>query len=78
MPRLNFLLLGTIVHSTFALPHNTPRDLSHPKRQYNSPNAGERAQAVIDTFRTAWDGYYKYAFPHDELHPVSNSYSDSR
>lgn len=38
----------------------------------------ERADAVKAAFEFAWDGYYKYAFPHDELHPVSNSYSDSR
>lgn len=38
----------------------------------------ERAAGVKEAFQFAWDGYYKYAFPHDELHPVSNSYSDSR
>lgn len=38
----------------------------------------ERADAVKAAFEFAWDGYQKYAFPHDELHPVSNSYSDSR
>lgn len=37
-----------------------------------------RAAAVKEAFQFAWDGYYKYAFPHDELHPVSNGYSDSR
>lgn len=40
--------------------------------------ARQRAQAVKDAFQFAWDGYYKYAFPHDELHPVSNGYGDSR
>ena len=38
----------------------------------------ERAAAVKAAFQFAWDGYYKYAFPHDELHPVTNGYSDSR
>lgn len=42
------------------------------------PPAEERAQAVVDAFRTAWDGYYTYAFPNDELKPVSNSFSNSR
>ncbi|KAF2092100.1 glycoside hydrolase family 47 protein [Saccharata proteae CBS 121410] len=37
-----------------------------------------RADAVKEAFEFAWDGYYKYAFPHDELHPVSNGYGDSR
>ena len=38
----------------------------------------ERAAAVKEAFQFAWDGYYKYAFPHDELHPVTNGFSDSR
>jgi mannosyl-oligosaccharide alpha-1,2-mannosidase len=37
-----------------------------------------RAQAVKDAFRTAWDGYYKYAFPNDELKPQTNSFGNSR
>ena len=38
----------------------------------------ERADAVIEMFRFAWDGYYQYAFPHDDLLPKNNSFSDSR
>lgn len=38
----------------------------------------ERAAAVKAAFQVAWDGYKEYAFPHDELHPVSNTFSDSR
>ncbi|RMZ66498.1 mannosyl-oligosaccharide alpha-12-mannosidase 1B [Pyrenophora seminiperda CCB06] len=37
-----------------------------------------RAQGVVDAFRVSWDGYYKYAFPMDELQPVSNNGSNSR
>lgn len=37
-----------------------------------------RADAVIEMFRFAWDGYYKYAYPHDDLLPKNNSFSDSR
>lgn len=37
----------------------------------------DRAAAIKDTFQIAWDGYYKHAFPHDELHPLDNSYDDS-
>jgi mannosyl-oligosaccharide alpha-1,2-mannosidase len=37
-----------------------------------------RADAVKSAFQTAWDGYEKYAFPHDELHPVTNTFGDSR
>ncbi|KAH7380823.1 glycoside hydrolase family 47 protein [Cadophora sp. MPI-SDFR-AT-0126] len=38
----------------------------------------ERADAVKASFEFAWDGYKKYAFPNDELHPVSNGFSNSR
>jgi hypothetical protein len=38
----------------------------------------QRADAVKEAFTFAWDGYHKYAFPHDELHPVTNGFSDSR
>ncbi|KAG9240026.1 glycoside hydrolase [Calycina marina] len=37
-----------------------------------------RSDQVKEAFQHAWDGYYKHAFPHDELHPVSNTFSDSR
>ncbi|KAK4494949.1 hypothetical protein PRZ48_014305 [Zasmidium cellare] len=38
----------------------------------------ERAEAVIAQFRFAWNGYRQYAFPHDDLLPQNNSFSDSR
>jgi hypothetical protein len=38
----------------------------------------DRSDAVREAFRFAWTGYKKYAFPHDELHPVSNGYGDTR
>ncbi|EME40718.1 glycoside hydrolase family 47 protein [Dothistroma septosporum NZE10] len=38
----------------------------------------ERADAVIEQFRFAWDGYYQYAYPHDSLQPVNNTYRDDR
>ncbi|KAJ5682682.1 Mannosyl-oligosaccharide alpha-1-2-mannosidase [Penicillium macrosclerotiorum] len=38
----------------------------------------QKAEAVKEAFQHAWDGYMKYAYPHDELHPVSNGYGDSR
>jgi hypothetical protein len=37
-----------------------------------------RADAVKSAFQVAWDGYKEYAFPHDELHPVTNTFGDSR
>jgi mannosyl-oligosaccharide alpha-1,2-mannosidase len=78
MSRLKSALLGALLPVALALPHNVPEDI-HPmnKRADKAPDV-DRAQAVIDIFRTSWDGYYTYAFPHDELHPVSNTFSDSR
>jgi mannosyl-oligosaccharide alpha-1,2-mannosidase len=36
----------------------------------------DRAAAVKNTFQIAWDGYYKHAFPHDQLHPLDNTSDD--
>ncbi|KAF2657771.1 glycoside hydrolase family 47 protein [Lophiostoma macrostomum CBS 122681] len=51
-----------------------------PGYDYTSfePNQTIRADAVIEMFRFAWHGYYTYAFPHDDLEPVNNSFTDSR
>lgn len=37
-----------------------------------------RSWAVKQAFRTSWEGYYKNAFPHDTLHPISNTAEDDR
>jgi hypothetical protein len=77
-------LLAVAAGIVSALPSNTPLDLpvsSEVKRQYYEPpavNTDQRAQAVVDVFRTSWEGYYTYAFPMDELRPVNNSGSNSR
>ncbi|GFP52795.1 mannosyl-oligosaccharide alpha-1,2-mannosidase 1B [Trichoderma asperellum] len=42
-----------------------------------SPNP-TRAAAVKAAFQTSWNAYHQYAFPHDDLHPVSNTYDDER
>lgn len=55
----------------------TPAPSRHSSRSAYIPNA-ERADAVKAAFKRAWDGYYKYAFPHDSLLPVTNSYEDDR
>lgn len=70
-------LLAALSSITLAAPHN-PRP---EKRKYYGPPANtnaDRQAAVKEAFTFAWGGYYKYAFPHDELHPIANSYSDSR
>jgi mannosyl-oligosaccharide alpha-1,2-mannosidase len=80
MARMRFLALGAaILPSALALPPHVPENLAsnvEGKRQFSAPI--DRAQAVVDTFKISWEGYYKYAFPNDELLPVNNSFSNSR
>ncbi|UPX12946.1 Mannosyl-oligosaccharide 1,2-alpha-mannosidase [Ascochyta rabiei] len=81
MVLLNALALSAVVPSfVWALPAESHQEQSHvaqEKRQYYSLSAN-RAQAVVDTFRLSWAGYYTYAFPNDELLPVTNSFGNSR
>ncbi|KAJ5292033.1 CAZyme family GH47 [Penicillium angulare] len=75
---LSLAALG-LVGSATAYPHayqDTEAVLSTSSSQASSSQ--EKADAVKEAFQHAWDGYVKYAFPHDELHPVSNGYGDSR
>jgi hypothetical protein len=74
--RLSLPLVALLALPSLALPHDKPPD----KRADNHQGMvdRERADAVKAAFVRAWTGYKKYAFPHDELHPVSNSFSDSR
>ncbi|KAH8719208.1 glycoside hydrolase [Phaeosphaeriaceae sp. PMI808] len=80
MAWLTSLFLGTaILPGVLALPASIPFDAtseSFSKRQYRKHSS--RAQAVVDTFRLSYQGYYKYAFPNDELKPVTNGFSNSR
>jgi mannosyl-oligosaccharide alpha-1,2-mannosidase len=68
--------LGLLSSRVLALPH-APGLMTKQSRD-DSALSSERADAVKAAFEFAWAGYYEYAFPHDELHPVSNGYSDSR
>lgn len=61
-----------------ALPSNRPQDLHFENNVRRQEGSLERAQAVVDTFKLSWEGYYKYAFPNDELKPVTNGFSNSR
>ena len=72
--RLSLPLVAVLALPSLALPHDKPLD----KRADNHTLNRDRADAVKAAFVHAWNGYKEYAFPHDELHPVSNSFSDSR
>jgi mannosyl-oligosaccharide alpha-1,2-mannosidase len=43
-----------------------------------NPPDNERANAIKEAFQFAWNGYFEHAFPNDELHPISNTFSNSR
>jgi mannosyl-oligosaccharide alpha-1,2-mannosidase len=43
-----------------------------------NPPDNERANAIKEAFQFAWNGYFEYTFPNDELHPISNTFSNSR
>ncbi|KAF9691060.1 hypothetical protein EKO04_011004 [Ascochyta lentis] len=63
-----------------ALPATSHQEKTHiagKKRQYYFPPEN-RAQAVVETFKLSWAGYYKYAFPNDELKPATNGFGNSR
>lgn len=73
IPSLSLPLALGLVGTVAAYPY--PEQDSVSRR--GSDNQA-KADAVKEAFQHAWDGYVKYAFPHDELHPVSNGYGDSR
>jgi len=50
----------------------------HKQRAPQYVVSQQRADAVKEAFQVSWDGYYKYAFPHDSLLPVTNKYQDDR
>ena len=66
-------------HSGYGPPPNNGTNSTSPTGNGTdtSQQAAQRAQAVKDAFETAWDGYYKYAFPNDELLPVNNSFANT-
>ncbi|KAL1301883.1 hypothetical protein AAFC00_006063 [Neodothiora populina] len=73
-----FVLSASLVfpyRPAIALPQRWPIRYSNSSTGV-SPQ--DRANAVKVVFETAWDGYYKYAFPNDELYPVNNSFGNSR
>ncbi|KAE8138133.1 putative mannosyl-oligosaccharide alpha-1,2-mannosidase 1B [Aspergillus pseudotamarii] len=52
--------------------------LKFEQRAARGNSSESRANAVKEAFVHAWDGYMQYAYPHDELHPISNGAGDSR
>ncbi|KAL1634089.1 hypothetical protein SLS58_010836 [Diplodia intermedia] len=59
-----------------ASPSGVPRDPLVSRQDDVVPTAeeNERAAQIKDAFTTAWEGYYTYAFPNDELRPVNRTF----
>jgi len=75
-PLSTLFLLASISSRSWTTPienvgHVEPRAVSYVVNQ-------DRVDAIKDAFQFGWDGYYQYAFPHDQLEPVTNGYSDPR
>lgn len=56
--------------------HNFPKRFDGAPSSYVANKT--RADAVRETFRISWDGYFKFAFPGDSLLPVTNSFENDR
>lgn len=82
--RIPFYLLGVLTGVCFAAAH--PRGhrppsgeckrIQHafpPATNKGNPNA-HRAEAVKQAYLNEWNVYMKYAFPNDDLKPLSHSY----
>ncbi|KAF2502572.1 putative 1,2-alpha-mannosidase [Lophium mytilinum] len=67
---LKLAVVGALLPAAFAAPQR--------KIRQSYDDEAKRAQAVKDAFTFSWNGYKTYAFPHDELYPVSNKFGDSR
>ncbi|CAK7221402.1 hypothetical protein SCUCBS95973_004486 [Sporothrix curviconia] len=69
-------LIGACTLGALALPTT-----ASPTRRASKPayvTHPDRVDAVKAAFQRSWDGYYKHAFPHDSLKPISNTFSDDR
>ncbi|KAH7135697.1 mannosyl-oligosaccharide alpha-1,2-mannosidase-like protein [Dendryphion nanum] len=77
MTRIHIVAFSALLPLALGLPYNTLDKGFSRRQQYSAPSE-QRAQAVVDAFRVSWSGYYTYAFPNDELKPVTNGYSNSR
>jgi hypothetical protein len=55
-----------------------PQQRGIPKLNTQARTHEERAEAIRNAYNFAWNGYMQHAFPHDQLLPVTNTFSDPR
>ncbi|KAK1775008.1 glycoside hydrolase [Copromyces sp. CBS 386.78] len=83
-PKLAAFLAGALTLMVTATPFPQPEPqqkyivILHSAAPSQAVSNQERRDAVKQAFKISWDAYYKYAFPHDSLKPVSNSWADDR
>ena len=72
-------LVSSAIAAPSKLEKRTPTRsyLNDPIERRYDVNAA-RASAVAQTFQIGWDGYYEFAFPNDELEPVTNTFTNPR
>ncbi|XP_075415877.1 LOW QUALITY PROTEIN: endoplasmic reticulum mannosyl-oligosaccharide 1,2-alpha-mannosidase-like [Tenrec ecaudatus] len=67
---------GTEPLSRKAAGPSPPPPAPQARTQKPAGPSNPRQKAVVDAFRHAWKGYCKYAWGHDELKPLSRSFSE--
>lgn len=65
---------ANLVNDLLNINSNVELDTASP-RLFTGPT-NERQQAVVNSFRHAWNGYKKYAWGHDNLRPIAGMGSD--
>lgn len=67
-----------IVPAVLYTRENAPRSQANSRLAQGASikSRSDRAQAVKDAFNHAWGGYMNHAFPHDQLLPMSRTFSD--
>ncbi|KAI4745488.1 glycoside hydrolase family 47 protein [Aureobasidium sp. EXF-12298] len=74
--RLHVILLGALISCTSSASSHLLPKARNVNNTLTVPQ--KRAQAVREAFEFAWYGYHTYAFPNDELLPVTDSFSNTR
>ena len=67
-----------LAQACVALPRAPMPKITRLPRQDPGQQISDRAQGVKDAFQFAWNNYYTYAFPNDQLNPNSLTVSNPR
>ncbi len=59
-----------------AAPKDLPKPMPPEAPREHDDTLNDRQKAVVNAAKHAWSGYKKYAWGHDHLRPISQSYQD--